>query len=87
MGLLPHGKVKNIDEHEPWTDETEGVDLSSQVPLVMGKGDIVFFDNLLIHSSNKNRSEDRWRRSYVGHYIRHDSRIEREDLKRKISLV
>ncbi|MFD1676474.1 phytanoyl-CoA dioxygenase family protein [Alicyclobacillus fodiniaquatilis] len=86
LGLLPHGKVKNVEEHEPWTDETEGADLSKEIPLVMEKGDIVIFHNLLIHSSRKNRSTDRWRRSYVGHYIRHDSVIEREDLKKKIPL-
>lgn len=86
LGLLPHGKVKNVEEHEAWTDETEGVDLSQEIPVVLEAGDILIFDNLLIHSSTKNRS-NRWRRSYVCHYIRHDSEIEREDLKRKISLV
>lgn len=85
-GLLPHGKVKNLEEHEAWTDETEGVDLSKEIPVVLEEGDILFFHNLLVHSSTKNRSADRWRRSYVCHYIRHDSSIEREDLKRKISL-
>jgi len=87
VGLLPHGKVKNLEEHEAWTDETEGADLSKEIPVVLGKGDILFFDNLLIHSSTRNRSVNRWRRSYVCHYIRHDSAIEREDLKRKISLI
>jgi phytanoyl-CoA hydroxylase len=85
LGLLPHGKVKNSEEHEPWTEETEDVDLSQEIPVIMNKGDILFFDSLLIHSSTRNRS-DRWRRSYVCHYIRHDSEIERKDLKRKISL-
>jgi len=87
LGLLPHGSVKNLDEHEAWTDETEGIDLSKQIPVVMEKGDILFFHELLIHSSNRNRSTDRWRRSYVCHYIRHDSRVlKREDLKRKYPL-
>jgi phytanoyl-CoA hydroxylase len=86
LGLLAHGKVKNLEEHEAWTDETEGVDLSHEIPVILNKGDILFFDSLLIHSSTRNRSE-RWRRSYVCHYIRHDSTIEREDLKRKIPLV
>ncbi|MBS4222633.1 phytanoyl-CoA dioxygenase family protein [Lederbergia citrea] len=85
-GLLPHGRVKDKSEHEAWTDETEGADLSKQIPVIMEKGDIVFFHNLLIHSSGKNRTEDRWRRSYVCHYIRHDSEVDRDDLKKKISL-
>jgi phytanoyl-CoA hydroxylase len=87
LGLLPHGAVKNIEEHEPWTDETEGVDTSRQIPVVMEKGDILFFSELLIHSSGKNRSLDRWRRSYVCHYIREDSNVlHREDLRHKYPL-
>lgn len=87
LGLLPHGAVKNLEEHEHWTDETEGVDTSKQIPVIMEKGDILFFSELLIHSSNKNRSKDRWRRSYVCHYIREDSNIlHREDLRTKYPL-
>ncbi|KQX45454.1 phytanoyl-CoA dioxygenase family protein [Paenibacillus sp. Root444D2] len=87
LGLLPHGAVKNIEEHESWTDETEGADLSKQIPVEMEKGDILFFSELLIHSSNKNRSKDRWRRSYVCHYIREDSFVtQREDLREKFPL-
>lgn len=87
LGLLPHGQVKNLEEHEAWTHETEGVDLTQQVPVVMEKGDILLFHELLIHSSFKNRSKDRWRRSYVCHYIRHDSTVlHREDLRRKYPL-
>ncbi|GLX66446.1 phytanoyl-CoA dioxygenase family protein [Paenibacillus glycanilyticus] len=87
LGLLPHGAVKNIEEHEPWTEETEGVDTTKQVPVEMEKGDILFFSELLIHSSGKNRSTDRWRRSYVCHYIREDSNVlHREDLRQKYPL-
>lgn len=87
LGLLPHGKVKNIAEHEPWTDETENIDLSKEIPVVMEKGDILFFHELLIHSSTRNRSQNRWRRSYVCHYIREDSAVQhREDLREKYPL-
>ncbi|MBD3918613.1 phytanoyl-CoA dioxygenase family protein [Paenibacillus sp. PR3] len=87
LGLLPHGAVKDIEENEAWTDETEGVDTSRQIPVIMEKGDILFFSELLIHSSKKNRSKDRWRRSYVCHYIREDSNIlHREDLRQKYPL-
>ncbi|MFD2700847.1 phytanoyl-CoA dioxygenase family protein [Paenibacillus shunpengii] len=87
LGLLPHGAVKNIEEHEHWTEETEGVDTTKQVPVLMEKGDILFFSELLIHSSNKNRSLNRWRRSYVCHYIREDSSVlHREDLRQKYPL-
>jgi phytanoyl-CoA hydroxylase len=87
LGLLSHGAVKNLNEHEAWTDEIEGVDLSKEIPVVMDKGDILFFHELLIHSSTMNRTNDRWRRSYVCHYIRNDSEItERENLKQKYYL-
>jgi phytanoyl-CoA hydroxylase len=86
LGMLPHGAVKNLQEHEAWTDEVEGIDLQKEIPVILDQGDILLFDSLLIHSSTRNRS-DRWRRSYVCHYLRHDSTIERVDLKRKISLV
>lgn len=86
LGILPHGAVKNLQEHEAWTHEVEDIDLSLEVPVVLDKGDILIFDSNLIHSSTRNRS-NRWRRSYVCHYIRHDSTIVREDLKKKIPLV
>lgn len=86
LGLLPHGAVKNLDEHEAWTDETEGIDLKKQIPVEMEKGDILFFHELLIHSSNRNRSQDRWRRSYVCHYIREDATTSRVDLQNKFPL-
>jgi len=87
LGLLPHGAVKNLEEHESWTEETEGIDTSHQIPVIMEKGDILFFSELLIHSSNKNRSKERWRRSYVCHYIREDSNVlHREDLRQKYPL-
>lgn len=86
LGLLPHGAVKNLAEHEHHTSETEDIDLTQEIPVIMEKGDILIFHNLLIHSSTLNRSTDRWRRSYVCHYIQHNSTIEREDLKKKINL-
>jgi len=88
LGLLPHGEVKNLAEHESWTDETEGIDLTKEIPVEMEKGDILFFHELLIHSSLRNRSKDRWRRSYVCHYIRHNAAVlKREDLREKYSLI
>ncbi|RAP75092.1 phytanoyl-CoA dioxygenase family protein [Paenibacillus montanisoli] len=86
LGLLPHGAVKNLNEHEPWTHETEGIDLKQEIPVVMEKGDILFFHELLIHSSCRNRSTDRWRRSYVCHYIREDATTPRLDLQKKFPL-
>lgn len=36
---------------------------------IMKRGDVVFFNGTVIHGSLKNRSEDRFRRSLIAHYI------------------
>lgn len=82
--LLKHGNVQDVEEHEEWTTEVEGIDPSCEVPVRMRSGDALFFHNLLVHSSTRNRSRARTRRAYVCHYIRHDSVIFREDLAKKI---
>jgi phytanoyl-CoA hydroxylase len=82
--LLGHGAVRDTEEHEDWTTEAVGIDHAAEVPVRMRSGDALFFHNLLVHSSTRNRSASRTRRAYVCHYIRHDSVILREDLARKI---
>jgi ectoine hydroxylase-related dioxygenase (phytanoyl-CoA dioxygenase family) len=39
------------------------------VPVVMGPGDVLFFNGQLVHGSQPNRTEDRFRRSFICHYI------------------
>jgi phytanoyl-CoA hydroxylase len=39
------------------------------VPVVMNAGDVLFFNGQLIHGSFPNTSQDRFRRSLIGHYI------------------
>lgn len=88
LGPLPHGRVRNVLEHTDESTETEGVDLSQEVAGDLETGDLLFFHGLLVHSSRRNKTTDRFRRSYVCHYIRHDSAVTvREDLKRKIPLT
>jgi phytanoyl-CoA hydroxylase len=87
MGLLTHGEVRNMKEHDPLMGEAYGVDLIQEVPVELKKGDIIIFHNLLVHSSLSNRSLDRWRKAYVIHYIRNDSFVtKRQELKRKYPL-
>ncbi len=38
------------------------------VPVVLEPGDVVFFDGHLLHRSYPNRTQDRFRRAFVGHY-------------------
>ena len=39
------------------------------VPVVMEPGDVLFFNGQLVHGSQPNRTEDRFRRSFICHYI------------------
>jgi phytanoyl-CoA hydroxylase len=88
FGLLKHGDVKNRKEHDPDMSEIEEIDLTQEIPVVMEKGDILIIHNLVVHSSLRNRSPDRWRRANVFHYLRHDSVITvRDELKQKYALI
>jgi phytanoyl-CoA hydroxylase len=62
------------DTSHSFTDITvplpENVEL---VPVIMGPGDVLFFNGSLVHGSKPNRS-DRFRRSLVGHYVEGDAR-------------
>ncbi|MFI5675222.1 phytanoyl-CoA dioxygenase family protein [Streptomyces cellulosae] len=39
------------------------------VPVDMRPGDVLFFNGSLVHGSQPNRSTDRFRRSFIGHYV------------------
>ncbi|MFG2374118.1 phytanoyl-CoA dioxygenase family protein [Streptomyces sp. NPDC048504] len=39
------------------------------VPVDMAPGDVLFFNGSLVHGSQPNRSADRFRRSFIGHYV------------------
>lgn len=50
----------------------EEVDLpegASPLPVNLAAGDVLFFNGNVIHGSYPNRSKDRWRRSFIGHYV------------------
>ncbi|WP_369275174.1 phytanoyl-CoA dioxygenase family protein [Streptomyces sp. R11] len=39
------------------------------VPVDMEPGDVLFFNGSLVHGSQPNRTPDRFRRSFIGHYV------------------
>ncbi|MBC9724854.1 phytanoyl-CoA dioxygenase family protein [Streptomyces sp. TRM68367] len=41
----------------------------SAVPVNMSPGDVLFFNGSLVHGSQPNRTADRFRRSFIGHYV------------------
>lgn len=43
------------------------------VPVIMGAGDVLFFNGSVIHGSYPNTSRDRFRRALIGHYIAGDA--------------
>jgi ectoine hydroxylase-related dioxygenase (phytanoyl-CoA dioxygenase family) len=67
---LPVLCTTQADTTQSFTDVTvpipEGM---SSIPIVMGAGDVLFFNGQLVHGSYPNRSRDRFRRSLIGHYI------------------
>ena len=44
------------------------------VPIVLNPGDVLFFNGSVIHGSTPNRTQDRWRRSYICHYVGESAR-------------
>ncbi len=67
---LPLLCTVKADTTQSFTDVTvplgEGM---HSVPVVMKAGDVLFFNGQLVHGSLPNSSQDRFRRSLVGHYI------------------
>ncbi|MEV0182265.1 phytanoyl-CoA dioxygenase family protein [Streptomyces sp. NPDC050625] len=44
------------------------------VPVDLAPGDVLFFNGSLVHGSRPNRSADRFRRSFIGHYVGRSTR-------------
>lgn len=58
------------DTKQSFTDVTVPLGAGMEpVPVVMQAGDVLFFNGQLIHGSFPNTSQDRFRRSLIGHYI------------------
>jgi ectoine hydroxylase-related dioxygenase (phytanoyl-CoA dioxygenase family) len=62
--------LTEADTRQSFTDVTvplpEGVEA---VAVTMQAGDVLFFNGQLVHGSLPNRSQDRFRRALIGHYI------------------
>ena len=51
----------------------------AEVPAVLDPGDVVFFGGHVLHRSHANRSRDRLRRAFVGHYCNARSHVPWDD--------
>ncbi len=58
------------DTTRSFTDVTVPLpDGIESIPVVMGPGDVLFFNGSVVHGSFPNTSADRFRRALIGHYI------------------
>jgi len=51
------------------TNLAEVPDGKKAVPVALDPGDTLFFNGSVIHGSGRNRTADRWRRSFICHYM------------------
>jgi phytanoyl-CoA hydroxylase len=66
-GLLPVEPADTAESFTPGqTVLPEGAEI---VGIDLAPGDALFFDGRLIHGSFPNRTTDRWRRSFICHYV------------------
>jgi phytanoyl-CoA hydroxylase len=67
---LPLLCTVSADVTQSFTDVTVPIPEGMEpVPVRMDPGDVLFFNGQLIHGSFPNTSQDRFRRSLIGHYI------------------
>jgi phytanoyl-CoA hydroxylase len=58
------------DATRSFTDVTVPIPEGTEVvPMIMEPGDVLFFNGQVVHGSGPNLSDDRFRRSLIGHYI------------------
>jgi chlorinating enzyme len=69
IGDLPVVKnVSDTDESANTLTRVAAKYPKQEVPAIMDPGDVAFFAGHVLHRSHRNRSESRFRRSFVGHY-------------------
>jgi len=69
LGDLPVvANVSHTDEQSNTLSRVGAKYPGAEVPAIMEPGDVAFFGGHILHRSHRNRSLDRFRRSFVGHY-------------------
>jgi ectoine hydroxylase-related dioxygenase (phytanoyl-CoA dioxygenase family) len=62
--------TEKADTSQSFTDVTVPIPAGQRVdPVIMEPGDVFFFNGQVVHGSFPNVTEDRFRRSLIGHYI------------------
>ena len=77
-GLFVVPGTHKMDIHCPDPDDAERTKSTNlvdppkgmkAVPVVMDAGDTLFFNGSVVHGSGRNKTADRWRRSFISHYM------------------
>lgn len=66
---MPMVCTEKADTTKSFSDVVINLPGMSPIPIHMKKGDVIFFNGSVVHGSGPNRSETRFRRIMVGHYI------------------
>lgn len=67
---LPELCMIDADLSQSFSEKTVPIPAgTTPKPMIMQAGDVLFFNGQVIHGSYPNRSQDRFRRSLIGHYI------------------
>ncbi|MGI8687252.1 MAG: phytanoyl-CoA dioxygenase family protein [Thermomicrobiales bacterium] len=67
-GLTPIDNASHVDENINGLTAIARKYTGQEVPVIVDPGDVVFFQGHILHRSHANRSRNRFRRSFVGHY-------------------
>ena len=71
---LPMLCTVKADTSQSFTDVTVQLpEEMAAVPVIMNRGDVLFFNGSLVHGSFPNTTQDRYRRSLIGHYVTGES--------------
>ncbi len=82
-GIFPNTAAPQRPTHH--VPNTGNLELTTPVECPVAAGSIIFHHGCTLHNSAENRT-DTWRRALVLHYTTSESRSEREQLNREVSL-
>lgn len=69
LPIICQVETPGLDQDQWGNIETPLPPGTTAVPAIMKRGDVLFFNGSVIHGSFKNKTEDRFRRTLIGHYI------------------
>jgi phytanoyl-CoA hydroxylase len=73
--IMPRVENKSNEYADVDTIDVSGYPAEEVIPLKAKKGDVVFFNGYLLHSSLRNKTEDNFRTALVNHYMSAESML------------